>query len=192
MAIAPGRTAAAGRIYTIGHSTRAFAELVDLVAAHGVRQLADVRSFPASRRYPHFARAHLEQALPRAGIAYRWMPALGGRRRLGAGPSANAGWRVAGFRAYADHMAMPEFAAARADLEVWAAAAPTVFMCAEAAYRMCHRQLIADALVARGWEVLHIESRTRARPHALTTFARLGEDGRITYPGDPELPLEST
>src|SRR4030095_627472 len=145
------------RIFTIGHSTRPFAELVELLRAHGVVQLADVRSFPASRRHPHFARAALEKNLPAAGIEYRWMRGLGGMRKLKAGPSPNMGWRVAGFRAYADAMATTEWESARAELEAWALVAPTAFMCAEATYLKCHRQLLADALTARGWEVLHIE-----------------------------------
>ena len=180
------------RIYSVGHSTRAFDELVELLASAGVRQLADVRSFPGSRRHPHFARSHLEAAVPATGIAYRWMPGLGGRRRLGPGPSPNTAWRVAGFRAYADYMATAEFRAAREDLESWARAAPTAFMCAEARYLMCHRQLLADALVARGWEVVHLETPTRSRPHLLTSFACVGAERDVTYPGDPELPLEQT
>jgi len=176
--------------FSIGHSTRTLDALLELLHAHGVLQLADVRSFPASRRQPHFARAHLEMALPEAGIAYRWLPALGGRRKLRTGSSPNTGWRVAGFRAYADHMATAEFEAGLGELESWARARPTAFMCAEANYRQCHRQLLADALLVRGWDVLHIESSTRARSHVLPGFAHVGEGGKITYPGDPELPLE--
>jgi uncharacterized protein (DUF488 family) len=179
----------APRIYTVGHSTRTWDELVELLVSSGLRQLADVRSFPGSRRHPHFARSHLEVALPAAGIAYRWMPGLGGRRRLGAGPSPNTAWRVAGFRAYADYMATEEFRAARAELESWARSAPTAFMCAEARYLMCHRQLLADALVARGWDVVHLETVKRVQLHVLTSFARVGEEGDLTYPGDPELPF---
>lgn len=176
-------------LFTIGHSTHPFDVFLDLLGAHGIAQLADVRSYPGSRRHPHFARAHLEQALPEHGISYRWFPALGGRRRLGAMASPNTGWRVDGFRAYADHMATAEFEAARAELEAWARFAPTAFMCAEASYRMCQRQLLADALAARGWEVLHVESRRAARPHVLTSFARVDAAGRVSYPGDPELSL---
>src|SRR5262245_31568503 len=115
------------RIFTIGHSTRSFEELVDLLRAHGVLQLADIRSFPGSRRHPHFARTALETSLPAAGIAYRWMRGLGGMRKPMPGASPNVGWRVAGFRAYADAMATPEWESARSELEEWAAAAPTAF-----------------------------------------------------------------
>ena len=176
------------RIFSLGHSTRALEELVLLLQQQGVSQLADVRSFPGSRRHPHFVRAKLEVALPTRGIAYRWMPGLGGRRRPAA-RSSNAGWHVEGFRAYADHMRTPEFAAALSELEGWAASMPTACMCAEAYFRKCHRQLLADALVVRGWEVLHLASSPAPIQHALTGFARLLPDGGLEYPGEPELPL---
>src|SRR5262245_8671141 len=162
-----------------------------MLRAHGVLQLVDVRAFPGSRRHPHFARSSLAITLPAAGIAYLWLPALGGRRRPGQGLSANSAWREAAFRAYADHMGTEEFARARAELEEKARAHPTAFMCAEAYYRRCHRQLLADALVARGWEVLHIDAATLSPVHALAPFARVDASGQVTYPGDPPLPLAS-
>lgn len=177
------------RLFTIGHSTRTYSAFLGLLRAHGVAQVADVRSFPGSRRHPHFARAHLEQALPVDGIDYRWMQALGGMRRPETGAVANAGWREPGFRAYADHMATAAFETARAELEAWAQGAATACLCAEAEPLRCHRQLLADALLARGWEVLHIETASNVRAHVLTSFARIDADGRITYPGDPQLPL---
>lgn len=177
------------RIYTIGHSTRSFDELVQLLRAHGVMQVADVRSYPASRRHPHFARAALEISLPASGLEYRWMPGLGGLRHSPAATSPNRGWRVEGFRAYADHMLTPEFETTIAELETWARAAPTAFMCAEAYYRKCHRQLLSDALHVRGWEVLHIASESAPTLHRLTGFARVLEDQKLVYPGDAELPF---
>ena len=84
---------AAGRIWTIGHSTRELADLVRLLQVHGIQRLADVRSFPASRRHPHFSRAQLEISLPAAGIAYRWMPELGGMRRPDPDSTLNAAGR---------------------------------------------------------------------------------------------------
>lgn len=176
------------RIHTIGHSTRTLEALVALLRAHGVQQLADVRSFPASRRHPHFSRAHLRAALPGAGIAYRWIPGLGGRRQ-GRPDSPHTAWRVEGLRAYADFMQTPEFAAARAELEAWAETTATAIMCAEADFRRCHRQILADALVARGWEVRHIESTSEPWRHALPSFATVGRDGTILYAGAPALPF---
>ena len=135
-------------VYTIGHSTRPIDEFIALLQAHGVTQLADVRTIPKSRRHPHFAQEALSVSLPVAGISYRHFPGLGGLRKA-APDSANGGWRHAGFRGYADYMQTPAFTAALADLLQWSRDAPTAVMCAEAVWWQCHRQLIADALVAR-------------------------------------------
>ncbi|UCE04240.1 MAG: DUF488 domain-containing protein [Candidatus Latescibacterota bacterium] len=179
-------------IYTIGHSTRSLGELLELLRVHGVKRLADVRSYPGSRRHPHFGRAALEAVLPEHAIEYRWMPGLGGRRRPQPDSSRNRGWRVQGFRAYADHMASAEFAAALGELEAWARAAPTAFMCAEAVHFRCHRQLIADALTTRHWTVLHIVSAAAPAQHRLTSFAHIDAAGHLTYPAAPQLPLEES
>ncbi len=175
------------RIYTIGHSTRPLTELVALLRAHGVRRLVDIRRFPGSRRNPQYGREALAEALAAAGIEYVAEPGLGGRRR-GRPDSPNTHWRDAGFRAYADYMAEPEFEAALARLIAAAGEAPTAIMCAEAVPWRCHRQLVADALVVRGHEVAHIIGPGQARPHALNPAARPGPDGTLTYPGTVEEP----
>jgi uncharacterized protein (DUF488 family) len=168
-------------VYTIGHSTRPLEEFTALLQAHRVAQLADVRTIPKSRRHPHFAGEALSVTLPAAGIAYRHLPGLGGLRKP-APDSRNSGWRHAGFRGYADYMETPAFAAALEELILWSEERATAVMCAEAVWWQCHRQLIADALVARGGEVRHILSAKPAAPHALTSFAHV--DGRrVNYPG---------
>jgi uncharacterized protein (DUF488 family) len=170
-------------IYTIGHSTRSLDEFVALLRREGVTQLVDVRTFPGSRRYPHFDRETLAPALEAHGIAYVHMPELGGRRRPRP-DSPNGAWRNSGFRGYADYMGTPEFAKGLDALIARSVAVPTAIMCAEAVPWRCHRSLIADALVARGIEVRHIMEST-AEPHRLTRFAVV-RDGRVTYP--PEGP----
>ena len=95
-------------VYTIGHSTRPIEAFIALLQAHGVAQLADVRTIPKSRRHPHFARESLSVSLPAAGITYRHFPGLGGLRKPAA-DSSNGGWRHAGFRGYADYMQTPAF-----------------------------------------------------------------------------------
>src|SRR5438128_10614089 len=136
-------------IYTIGHSTREPGEFLSLLAAHQVTQVVDVRRYPASRRHPQFARDALAMALGETGIRYHHEPDLGGRRA--ARPdSANTAWRSPGLRGYADYMETPAFEAALARLRDLAAAGPTASLCAEAVPWRCHRQLIGDALVARG------------------------------------------
>src|SRR5436309_15950526 len=128
---------------------------------------------------PHFAREALAAALAPARLAYAWLPGLGGRRRGGAG-SPHVAWRSPSFRAYADHMETVEFAAELARLLALAAARPTAVMCAEAVPWRCHRQLVADALLARGIEVRHVISAAPPEPHRLTPFARL-EGARVVY-----------
>jgi uncharacterized protein (DUF488 family) len=124
----------------------------------------------------------LAESLPAAGIAYRHVPGLGGLRKPRR-DSRNTGWRNDSFRGYADYMQTDEFARALQQLIDWTAAGATAIMCAEAVWWRCHRQLVADALVARGIAVRHITSAAAAAPHALTEFARVDGVGRVTYPG---------
>jgi uncharacterized protein (DUF488 family) len=167
-------------IFTIGHSIRPLDEFIALVRAHGVDTIADVRTVPRSRRHPHFAREALERSLPSSGVAYDHFPDLGGLRKPRP-ESTNTGWRHPSFRGYADHMATPVFGAAVDALIALADGRSVAVMCAEAKWWQCHRQLIADALVARGVEVRHIMSPREAPAHELTAFARV-EGGRVTYP----------
>jgi uncharacterized protein (DUF488 family) len=168
-------------IYTIGHSTRDLHDFLALLQRDGIRQLADVRSFPASRRYPHFNRDPLARALAEAGITYSLHQALGGRRAP-TRDSRNVGWRNAGFRGYADYMESEAFAAGLDALLSVAAGGPTAIMCAEAVPWRCHRSLIADALTVRGMDVRHILD-AGTRPHVLTRFAVV-RDGALSYPAE--------
>ena len=149
--------------------------------------MADVRRHPGSRRLPWFGEAALRASLPEAGIGYAHLPALGGRRTRRPG-SPNGGWENASFQGYADHMASPEFGEGLARLEALAREAPTAFMCAEAPWWRCHRRLIADALLVRGWEVRHILPGGRIAAHELTDFAVAGPGAELTYP-PPQLGL---
>jgi uncharacterized protein (DUF488 family) len=146
--------------------------------------VADVRRFPGSRRNPQFGAEALAAALAEAGVGYeRFGEELGGRRSERAG-SPNDGWRVAGFRAYADHTASEPFRRGLARLEELARARRTAVMCAEADWRRCHRRLIADALLAGGWRVRHIGGRGGLLDHELPAFAVVAE-GRVGYPSQP-------
>jgi uncharacterized protein (DUF488 family) len=170
----------ARRAFTIGHSTHALEAFCALLEGHGVRHVADVRRFPGSRRNPQFAREALADGLGARDIGYTHLESLGGRRSVVPG-SENGGWDNAAFQGYADHLATPAFAAGLAELEALAEAAPTAVMCAEALWWQCHRRLVADALVARGWAVDHIGPNGAVVPHELTPFAVV-EHGRIAYP----------
>jgi uncharacterized protein (DUF488 family) len=170
------------QVYTIGHSTRSFDEFLEILQSFQIQAIADVRLIPKSRRYPHFADSYLESHLPEHGIAYLSFKSLGGRRRP-AKNSINTAWRNESFRGYADFMQTPAFAAALEDLRTAARRQPTAFMCAEAVPWRCHRSLIADSLLARGWEVLDIMGRGKGSAHKMTPFARI-EGGRLIYPGE--------
>ena len=168
-------------VYTIGHSTRTFEEVLGMLRANGVTALVDIRHFPSSRRLPQWNRDGIETARP-ADVEYRWFPALGGRRHTPAGtPSPNDFWQVAAFRAYADYMPTPEFAAGLADLTALAETHRPAIMCSEAVPWRCHRRLVTDALLMAGVEVFDILSETSVRPAVLNAHARL-VDGHLEYP----------
>lgn len=173
-------------LYTAGHSTRSIEELRGLLAEHSIDLLVDVRRFPASRRHPHFAREPLAAALDAAGIEYRWVEALGGRRSRRPGTRHTA-WRVPGFAGYADHMDTPGFQAAAAELLAAARSRATCVLCAEARPEQCHRRLIADHATAQGTPVTHILAPGKTALHQLPEFARV-EGGRVVYDGG-QLPL---
>jgi uncharacterized protein (DUF488 family) len=169
-------------IFTIGHSTRSLDELITLLQRHGVGLVADVRSIPRSRRHPHFAAEALAESLPQAGLAYRHFPGLGGLRRPRP-DSINTAWRHQGFRGFADYMQTPAFEQSVDELVRTAeVSGPAAIMCAEAVWWRCHRQLIADALVARGVGVRHIVNAGEARSHELSELAVIREGG-VIYPG---------
>jgi len=172
---------ARGPIYTIGHSTRTFDEFTELLRAAGVRAVADVRRFPASRRHPHFAKDALAAALAEEGIAYQHFPDLGGFRGRRT-DSPHTAWRNEMFRSYADHMESPAFAQALDGLEAWAGEIAVAVMCAEAVPFRCHRQLLADALIRDGFEVIDILGPGSVQRRTMTPFARV-EGGRIIYDG---------
>jgi uncharacterized protein (DUF488 family) len=167
-------------VLTVGHSTRTLEQFLELLKAHGVQRVVDVRTVPKSRRNPQFGQDALPGSLGQAGIGYTHMPALGGLRR--ARPdSPNLGWRNASFRGYADHMQTPQFAQALQEVIDLAGKERIALMCAEAVPWRCHRSLIADALLVRGIAAEDIASPTRRSPHRLTPFARVQGTG-ITYP----------
>ena len=175
------------RLFTIGHSTRPFEELVGACTVHGVQVLADVRRFPGSRRSPHFARDSLEQTLPAHGIRYSWIPKLGGRRNR-ARDAPPSPWRVAAFAGYAAHMGSAEFRAGWDELRAAMAAGPTAIMCAEASPYRCHRRLISDWAALHEIEVVHIFDHRRHEPHHVTPFARRDGDG-VVYEATGQLDL---
>lgn len=165
-------------VYTIGHSTRTVEQVEDMLNGAGVDLVADIRSFPASRKSPQWSRENLQQHW---GDGYVWLgQRLGGRRKT-TGEDTNAGWEHSAFRGYADWMQGAEFADGMSELTELARRRTVAIMCAEAVWWRCHRRMVADALIARGHDVLHLMD---DGPHraSLTPFAHV--DGtRLTYPG---------
>jgi uncharacterized protein (DUF488 family) len=168
-------------VWTIGHSNRSLGEFLALLRGSPIEAVADVRRYPASRVHPHFDREELERSLAEEGIAYRHFVDLGGRRSKRAAGSVNTAWRVDAFNAFADHMQTETFSASLAGLIELAEARRTAIMCAEALPWQCHRRLIADALVAKGFCVMDIIGPGQVRPHELPDFARVAH-GQVTYP----------
>lgn len=170
-------------LWTIGHSTRPWPDFVAILHEAGIEVLVDVRRFAGSRRNPQYSRDAMPAALAAAGVEYRALPALGGRRKPVTG-SVNAGWRVEAFRAYADHLASDEYRQGRAELMALALERRTCVMCAEAVWWRCHRRIIADDFSARGWTVEHLMGAGKRTRHALQPGAVL-EGGVLRYPGLP-------
>ena len=171
-------------IHTIGHGTRSTAELVEVLHEAGVELLVDVRRYPGSRRSPHLAREALERDLPERGVAYEWWgEELGGRRSPVRGRrTRHPAWRNEAFQGYADYMDTAEFTSALERLlEHATGGVPLAVMCAETLWWRCHRRLIADALVLRGIEVVHLLGPGRSEPHLPHPGLRQDDQGRPVY-----------
>jgi uncharacterized protein (DUF488 family) len=181
--MSPSATSAAPTtIWTIGHSTRPIEEFLGLLSGARIDTIADVRSFPGSRKYPQYGKEALAATLAAHGIGYEWLPALGGRRRVSP-DSPNIAWRNASFRGYADYMSSPEFAHGLSQLIQLPSQARTAIMCAEAVWWRCHRSMIADALSVRGIQVVHILDAKHSVVHPMTSPARV-VGGTLTYVAD--------
>ena len=166
-------------IWTVGHSTRPLEGFLDLLAENRIEAVADVRRYPGSRRWPHFARTALAMALEQRGLVYMWFPELGGRRTPEP-DSPNTAWRSPAFRGYADYMATDTFAEGFDHLVNLALGLRTTLMCAEAVWWRCHRGLVADVLRWLGFEVFHIMGPGSTVLHSYTAAARIVR-GRLSY-----------
>jgi uncharacterized protein (DUF488 family) len=173
------RSVASTTIWTIGHSTRPIEDFLSLLATSLIEVIADVRSFPGSRKYPQYGKEALAATLGVHEIRYHWIPALGGRRRV-LPDSPNTAWRNASFRGYADYMSSEEFAKGLVQVLELSSKARTAMMCSEAVWWRCHRSMIADALHVRGIEVVHILDAKHSVVHPMTSAARV-VGGALTY-----------
>lgn len=162
------------KIFSIGHSNRTLQQLLEVLLAYDIEAVSDVRSVPSSGANPHFNKEVLDVVLPRSGIEYEWMgKGLGGFRHRSLEQSSNTGWKVKGFRNYADYALSDEFSDALSKLEMLAKKRRTTYMCDELLYIRCHRLIISDYLTVRGWEVAHIIDRSHSMVHRITPFAKI-------------------
>lgn len=171
--------ASSDRIWTVGHSNRPLENLIAILRSHSVERVIDVRRFPVSRKWPHFDAERLAETLPAAGIDYAGMPELGGRRKPRP-DSPHVAWRTDAFRGYADFMDTEEFARSLEKAMGLARERRSALMCAEALPWRCHRSILADGFLARGWEVFEILSEKEGRARKLPDFARV-EGERVIY-----------
>ena len=159
-------------IWTIGHSTRDLGKFIAMLRSFQIELVVDIRSFPGSRRYPHFNKEALAISLPKTGIEYIHLPDLGGRRKP-LNDSNNTGWRLAAFRGYADYMETDAFEKGIKNLELLASKKRVAYMCSEAVWWRCHRSLISDYLKHKGWTVVHIMDAGKSEEHPYTKPARI-------------------
>ena len=167
-------------IWTIGHSTHTIEEFIDMLKSFQIECVADIRSFPGSRRYPHFNKEALEVSLSENNIKYTHLRELGGRRK-GRPDSTNTGWRLAAFRGYADYMETSSFKEAIKELESLGSGERTAYMCAEAVWWRCHRSLVSDYLKLHKWKVMHIMGIGKTQEHTYTSPAQI-VNGELLYP----------
>jgi uncharacterized protein (DUF488 family) len=178
-----------GTIFTIGHSTRTLAEFISLLEEVQIDLVVDVRSIPRSRTNPQFNLDVLPEVLAAAGIGYRHLVALGGRRHhsKSAMPSRNTLWRNSSFQNYADYAATNAFREGLKELTtVLARHKRCVIMCAEAVWWRCHRRIIADYLLSNGVPVAHVVGHGKVVPAKLTPGIRSLPDGTLAYPAVEE------
>ena len=166
-------------IWTIGHSTRTLEELVQMLQSFKIEIVADIRSYPGSRRYPQFNKEALAVSLPQNNIQYIHLKELGGRRKVSP-DSKNTAWRHPAFRGYADYMETNEFKQGIKELEAIALKQHTAYMCSEAVWWRCHRSMVSDYLKVNGWKVMHIMGIGKVEEHPYTSAAKV-LNGELRY-----------
>lgn len=166
-------------IWTIGHSTRSLEEFVAMLHSFKIELVADIRSYPGSRKFPQFNKEALEISLPQHHIEYVHLKNLGGRRKVNS-DSKNTVWRHLAFRGYADYMETSDFKDGIKELEMVALKQPTAYMCSEAVWWRCHRSMVSDYLKVHGWKVMHIMGIGKEDEHPYTAPARI-VDGELSY-----------
>lgn len=177
------------RMYTVGHSSTTLEEFIAKLKVNNIELLVDVRSFPGSKRHPHFGKKSLRTSLSEVGIQYIHMPELGGFRSANVNSTpANAGWKNASFRHYADYTLEQEYEEGIRKLMFLAKNHITAYACSEAVCWRCHRLLISNTLVANEIEVLHITT-SKKPAHDVHSVGKYGArgfviEGKVQYPSE--------
>lgn len=170
-------------IFTIGHSTRTIPEFVEILKRAGVDLLVDVRTVPRSRTNPQYNFDVLAGELQPFHIGYGRISELGGLRGRSRNvpPDVNGFWENQSFHNYADYALSDEFEHGLDQLMALAEKHEVAIMCAEAVWWRCHRRIIADYLLSRGWSVVHLMTDERNEPARITAAAS-ERDGHLVYP----------
>lgn len=176
-------------VYTIGHSTHTIEDFIKMLQSFEIKTLVDVRSFPSSRKFPHFNREKLSTSVKEVGIEYIHLLNLGGRRKVHK-DSKNTRWHNDSFKSYADYMETDEFEKAVIELMEIATKSKSAYMCAEAVWWRCHRSMISDYLKVKGWKVLHIMAVGKVQEHPYTQPAKI-VNGNLSYSDEDEFSEQS-
>jgi len=168
-------------VFTMGFSNRTWDDTLAILQRFSIARLVDIRTLPGSKHTPQFNQQALQDRLPETGIECIHLKSLGGLRKPNRQSAVNVGWRNEGFRGYADYMQTPQFEESLQKLIRLLDEKRTVYVCTEAVFWRCHRQLVSDALRARGYRVGHIFTESKVEEHKITSFARV-EGDRVTYP----------
>lgn len=166
-------------IWTIGHSTHTLEKFINLLNSFEIKLIADIRSYPGSKRFPHFNKELLKVSLAQNNIEYLHLKDLGGRRKTKP-DSVNDGWRHDAFRGYADYMETDFFDYSIKELELLGLRTRTAYMCSEALWWRCHRSMVSDWLKLNGWKVIHIMGQRKSEEHPYTQPARI-VNGNLIY-----------
>jgi uncharacterized protein (DUF488 family) len=158
-------------VFTIGHSNHSSERFLALLRGAGITAVADVRSIPRSRRWPHFSRARIEEWLAEAGIAYVFLGA-----ELGGKPADPALLRE-GRPDYELMAAMPSFQAGLDRVLDGAGRYRIALMCAEREPLDCHRFLLVSRHLRERADIRHILADGSIEPHESTENRLLRQTG---------------
>ncbi|MGM8365818.1 DUF488 domain-containing protein [Virgibacillus sp. W0181] len=180
-------------IYTIGHSTHSKEDFINMLAVSHIQAVVDVRSFPGSRKFPHFSKDRMQEWLPEAGFEYIHFPSLGGRRKQSQmiQSELNGAWNNQSFHNYADYTLSLDFQKGIDALKQMASKKRTAYCCSERHPSRCHRLLVSNWLAANGWNVKHIIDGNKGQVEVLEheqgkwgAMPIIEPDGTVVYPRD--------